>query len=187
MDGLRVPDPIPVPRGRSVGASRRHRIQPRSTPWGLSSYDAESITYTEAQPFFTTVVLQALEVADRFDLALDIIRSRWGNRMVARGATSTYEEWKINGSWRDGEYRRFLRSLSHAWSAHPAEFLARNLVGFKILEPGYETVGITPRAVDFDYEISVPTPYGPIDVVKNGPSVDVSAPEAVRVEREHDR
>ncbi len=146
-------------------------------------YDAESISYTEAQPFFTTVVLQALDVADRFDLALDVVRSRWGDRMVARGATSTYEEWGINGSWRDGEYRGFLRSLSHAWSAHPAEFLTRNLVGFEVLEPGCDAVRIDPHDVGFEYEVSLPTPHGTIEVAKTDTDVDVSAPDTVRVER----
>jgi hypothetical protein len=41
-------------------------------------YESESADYVEAQPFFTSVVLQALDDAGRFDLALDVVRERWG-------------------------------------------------------------------------------------------------------------
>lgn len=146
-------------------------------------YESRSVAYTEAQPFFTTVVLQALDRAGRFDLALEVIRNRWGRRMVERGASSTYEEWGTNGSWRSGEYSGFLRSLSHAWSAHPAEFLIRNVVGVEIAEPGCGKVRLRPRAVPFDYSVALPTPHGPIRVSKSGAEVDVSAPAGVQVLR----
>jgi len=39
-------------------------------------YDDRTTPYTEAQPFFTTFVLQALDRAGRFDLALQIVEDR---------------------------------------------------------------------------------------------------------------
>lgn len=144
-------------------------------------YEKRSISYTEAQPFFTMVVLQALDKAGRFDLALKVIRDRWGKRMVERGASSTYEEWGINGSWRSGEYRGFLRSLSHAWSAHPAEFLICNLIGLEILKPGCRKVRLQPKKVSFDYSAVFPTPLGSIQVVKRETDVQSFIPDGIEV------
>jgi alpha-L-rhamnosidase len=137
--------------------------------------------FTEAQPFFTAVVLDALERAGRVDLALRLIRDRWGERMIARGATSTYEEWYQNGSWRDGEFKGFLRSHSHAWSAYPACFLIRSLMGLEILEPGCRKVCLNPQRVSFDYAVTYPTPPGPITVTCRNGQVDGRVPDGVSV------
>ncbi|WP_248910472.1 family 78 glycoside hydrolase catalytic domain [Halocatena marina] len=144
-------------------------------------YESESVDYVEAQPFFTTVVLQALDDTGRFDLALDVLRERWGERMVERGYTSTLEEWTENGSWRDGEFFGIPRSHSHAWSAHPAEFLVRNLTGFEIIEPGCGTVAFDPKETEFEYEVTIPTPEGPIHVSRTDGKVRIDAPPAVTV------
>jgi len=142
-------------------------------------YERKSVAYTEAQPFFTSVVLKALDRAGRVDLALAVIRDRWGGRMVDRGATSTFEEWGVNGSWRAGAYKGFLRTLSHAWSAGAAEVLTRTLIGLEILEPGCRRVRIDPRPAPFDYDVAFPTPLGPIRVNRSEGNVSVSVPEGV--------
>ena len=136
---------------------------------------------TEAQPFYTTVVLWALDRIGRFDLALRVIRDRWVKRMVDKGATSTYEEWGVNGSWRYGPYHGFLRSHSHAWSACPAEFLIRNLAGLEILEPGCRKIRLSPRQVDFDYRLVFPTPLGNVEVSRRQGRVDWSGPESIMI------
>jgi len=144
-------------------------------------WERRDVPCTEAQPFFTSVVLDALARVGRMDLALAIIRQRWGRRMVERGATSTREEWGINGSWRSGTYRGFLRSLSHAWSAHPAAFLIRSLPGIEIVEPGCRAVRIRTHDVPLDYEVTFPTPLGPIQVIKTGDRIEQSIPEGIEV------
>ncbi|NQT85226.1 family 78 glycoside hydrolase catalytic domain, partial [bacterium] len=144
-------------------------------------YEDKSIDYAEAQPFFTTFALQALDRVGRFDLALEIIDERWGKRMVDRGATSTFEEWGENGSWRDGYFKGILRSHSHAWSACPAEFLIKNLIGLEILEPGCGKVKLAPQDVPFDYEAAYPTPLGVITVKKQGDDTQVDAPEGIEL------
>lgn len=121
---------------------------------------------TEAQPFFMTVVLAALDRAGRTELALELIRERWGKRMLDKGCTSVLEEWYENGSWRDGDFKGFLRSHSHAWSACPADFLIRALIGLEILEPGCARVRIAATPTQFDYDVSFPTPHGSI-LVRN--------------------
>jgi len=145
-------------------------------------YEEKTIASTETQPFFTSVVLQALDQWGRFDLALQVIRDRWGARMVENGAQSTYEEWGINGSWRSGDYKGFLRSLSHAWSAHPAEFLMRNLIGLEILKPGCREVKLDPKKTDFDYRVTFPTPHGPLEVNWENGELDLSGPEGINIQ-----
>ena len=144
-------------------------------------YEEKSIPYTEAQPFFTSVVLKALDRAGRAPLALALIRERWGGRMVDRGATSTFEEWGTNGSWRSGEYHGFLRSLSHAWSACPAEFLIRSLIGLEIIEPGCAKVRLRPHRAPFDYAATFPTPHGPITVRHQNDDFEITVPDGVEL------
>jgi len=138
--------------------------------------------FTEAQPFFMTVVLAALERADRFDLALELVRRRWGRRMVERGATSVYEEWGRNGSWRDGAaYQGFLRSNSHAWSACPAEFLLRGLLQLEILEPGCRKIRWQPRRTPFDYRAVYPTPRGLLGADWSHGEMSLTVPDGIEI------
>ncbi len=138
---------------------------------------------TEAAPFFTMVVLQALDKVGRFDLALRVIRDRWGRRMLARGSGSCHEEWGQNGSWRSGTYQGFMRTLSHAWSAHPAEFLIRNLMGLEIVEPGCRVLRVAPKVLPEGYRAVFPTPHGPVTAECCDGKVTVSSPASVEAVR----
>lgn len=135
---------------------------------------------TEAQPFFTSVVLDALHRIGRTDLALRVIDHRWGRRMVDRGATSCFEEWGINGSWRNGDYSGFMRTLSHAWSAHPATFLISSLPGVRILEPGCSRIGVDPY-LGLDYQAVFPTPLGAVRVEVDQGTAHVTVPPGVEL------
>lgn len=139
--------------------------------------------FTEAQPFYMTIVLSALDHAGRYNLALDLIRHRWGKRMVEQGATSVFEEWYQNGSWRDGTFYGFQRSCSHVWSAIPADYLIRNMLGLTILEPGCKKIHIQPKNVDFDYNITFPTPEGPITLNQTGGVHKLSSPDSITIVR----
>jgi len=141
----------------------------------------DRLPVTEAQPFYMVVVLEGLRRAGRMDLALALIRERWGQRMLARGATSCFEEWGDSGSWRDGSWKGFLRSHSHAWSACPAEFLIRRLAGIEILAPGCAAVAVKPTPVDFAYAVAYPTPRGVITVRHAGGQFDIHVPDGVRL------
>ncbi len=144
-------------------------------------YEDRSVSYTEAQPFFTSVVLRALDRVGRFDLALRLVRRRWGRRFADRGFTSTPEEWTINGTWRDGSFKPIMRTLSHAWSAFPAEFLIKHLAGIEILEPGCSRVRARPRDVQFNYTAAFPTPHGPVQIRHADGEFEFSAPEEVEL------
>lgn len=136
---------------------------------------------TEAQPFFMAVVLAALDRMQRSDVAIKLIRDRWGKRMLDKGATSVYEEWYNNGSWRNGEFDGFLRSHSHAWSACPANFLIRNLIGLEIIEPGCTKIRLAPKEPGFDYEVIFPLPKGNIEVNHQAGKTAIKLPDGVEL------
>jgi hypothetical protein len=137
---------------------------------------------TRAQPFFSVVVLEGLRRIGRTDLALRVIRERWG-RMVAVGATSCFEEWSQDGTWRSGEFYGIYRTHSHAWSACPAEFLIAGLMGLEVLEPGCRRVRLSPWRGDIDWSARHPTPAGTITVSWKGGQLSVDAPPGVAIER----
>jgi len=137
---------------------------------------------TEAQPFFMVVVLQGLQRIGRMDLAIELMKDRWGKRMVDRGATSTYEEWSINGSRRSGAFVPCVRTMSHAWSACPAEFLVRNLMGLEIASPGCEKIRLSPTRLGFDYEAAFPTPKGTVRVICKQGKIETQVPAGVMID-----
>ncbi|RLD08554.1 MAG: hypothetical protein DRI44_09680 [Chlamydiae bacterium] len=143
--------------------------------------EKNDLIFTEAQPFYMAVVLRALDQTDNFPLAISLIRERWGKRMVDKGATSTYEEWYQNGSWRDGDFKGFLRTHSHAWSACPADFLIRRLIGLEILESGCRKIKLSPQKTDFDYDVTFPTPLGEINVINKSGEIKISNPAGIEI------
>jgi hypothetical protein len=142
-------------------------------------------SWTIAQPFFMVVVLEALRRIGRGDLALRLIRERWGVRFLDNGHQSCLEEWTCAGSWRGGEWSGFLRSHSHAWSACAAEYLIRQLPGIEILEPGCKRVRIAPQQTDFAWESRFPTPLGVVRVLRDASGAcRFEAPEEITVDFE---
>jgi hypothetical protein len=101
--------------------------------------------------------------------------------MLARGATSCFEEWSENGSWRTGEFAGFYRTHSHAWSACPAEFLIAGLMGLEILDPGCRRVRLDPHRGETPWSATYPTPRGPISVAWKDGKLTVDAPDGVEV------
>ncbi len=153
-------------------------------------YIEKNIYYTEAQPFFTAFVLKALKKSGRMDIVLEIIKERWGGRMVAKGAKSTYEEWYLNGSWRggefdnnadSGEFKGIMRTASHAWSTYPAEFLIKDLAGIEIIEPGCKKIKVRPFKTTFDYKSCYPTPHGNVSVEWNQADITIEKPDEIEI------
>lgn len=139
---------------------------------------------TEATPYFSSVILKALSRAQRTDLAIQLIRDRWGRRMLDTGSTSTNEEWSVHGSWRNGgEFLPIMRTLSHAWSAFPARWLPEYLAGVCILDPGCSRLSVRPAQTEFDWKSRFPTPHGIVTVASAGGSITVEAPESITIER----
>lgn len=142
------------------------------------------LRFTEAQPFYMAVVLPALAGVGRIDLALDLIRRRWGRRMLDIGATSVFETWHENGRWTSGAFTGIMNSHSHAWSACPADFLIRHILGLRILEPGCKKVQLAPACTDFSYEVVFPTPWGAIKAECREGKVSLSVPRSIAVKRQ---
>jgi len=182
-------DPTPPP---GVGLTEHSNLAPLA--FGLADpaqsasildhlYDSADADFLEAEPFFCHVVLRGLRNAGRTDLALDLIRERWGGRMLDKGHSSVVEEWNPSGSFRGSgnRYYGIFRTLSHAWSGCPAEFLVHHLTGFEVVEPGCAAVRLAPFEADFDYAVNLPTPRGDIAVTRKSGRTDVNAPDAIEV------
>ena len=133
---------------------------------------------TEAQPFFATFSIKALLKYDEPALAYTIIQ-KWLDRMIARGATTTYEEWDRYGSRRYGDFNGIMRSQSHAWSAYPAEYMLRDLVGFEILTPGCGKLRFKLHNTGFDFDAKFTIPQGPVTVCCKGGKATISVPGGV--------
>lgn len=148
-------------------------------------YEDRDVEFLQAQPFYCVVVLEALRRAGRMDLALQLIRDRWGRRFVQKGYSSTLEEWLPSASWRGpgNSFYGIYRSYSHAWSAAAGEFLVRQLPGFEIIEPGCRKVRLAPAETEFDYTATIPTPLGEITVTRKAGRTDVQAPEGIEIDR----
>ena len=77
--------------------------------------------------------------------------------MIAKGMKTCPENF-------DSKEKR-SRSAAHSWSASPAIFLVREVLGVRPLEPGYRKFTVDPKPGDLSRARGeVPTPYGPIRV-----------------------
>lgn len=131
-------------------------------------YD-KTISYVEACPFLSLYTLKAANLAGKTELALSIIQEKWYQRFVQIGLSTTAEEWSMNGSYRRKEFVPIFRSLSHAWSAGPAEFMIKDLNKIRIVEPGGKKVEVTLMKLSSDYEVVYPLVHGSIKITqKNG-------------------
>ena len=139
--------------------------------------------------FYGYYMLEALALNGNHQDALDIMRTYWG-AMLDLGATTFWEdfhmEWLTNarriddpsflteetptktdvhGANGDYCYKGFRHSLCHGWSGGPCAWLAQEVLGIHIVEPGCRKVRITPHLGDLQFaEGTYPTPYGVIHV-----------------------
>ncbi len=136
-----------------------------------------------ANTFYSHFVYRALCRAGRFDLALALMRDRYG-RMLARGATTLWESFDPTAS------------LCHGFSATPVYQLSTEVLGVYPLEPGFARFRIAPQLVDLSRARGVfPTVRGDIAVawqrdahglemeltVPDGTSAEVEAPQGFRL------
>ena len=153
--------------------------------------------------FQSYYILRAAAKTAGIEPALAMLKEYYGG-MLKAGATTFWEDfdldWLRDGSRIDkvlqpGEYDihsdngRFCyvglrHSLCHGWSAGPAAFLAENILGIEIIEPGCRKVRIQPQLGHLQWvEGTYPTPYGVISVeakrVGDQVITDVQLPEGV--------
>lgn len=138
--------------------------------------------------------------------ALKLLEEYYGG-MLDMGATTFWEDFNIdwlgNASPIDdfvpedradihGDngafcYQGFRHSLCHGWSSAPTAFLAEEVLGIHIAEPGCRTIRLTPCLGDLEWaEGTYPTPYGVMSVScrrreDGGVAVSYEAPDGVTV------
>jgi alpha-L-rhamnosidase len=132
-------------------------------------------------PWFLFFTCEALHAAGRTDLVLRILREQW-RRMLDLGATSFWETFPALG-----EGGHWSRSLCHGWSAAPAYFLSRLVLGVRPLAPGQTVIEVAPHTVGLQWaKGTVPTPLGDVRVAwrrrdDGGVDLDVTAPQGIEV------
>lgn len=141
----------------------------------------KELVFVEACPFLGFYTLRALAKVKRVDLALEMIKEKWYGRFVAKGILSTVEEWSMNGSYRNGTFLPIFRSLSHAWSAGPAEFLLKDLNQIKVLEPGGKKVSVIPQTLPMDYRLVYPLQNGEVEIIQKDGTVRCEAHGMIEV------
>jgi hypothetical protein len=105
-----------------------------------------------ANTFFSHFVYAALAKAERFDLALALMRERFG-AMLAAGATSLWEGFEPH------------TSLAHGFSSTPTWQLSRYVLGIAPCAPGFAQARIAPYLGDLEFARGVhPTRLGDVAV-----------------------
>jgi hypothetical protein len=123
--------------------------------------------------------------------------------MLDRGATTFWEDFDMDwleGSGRIDEipapgekdlhadygkycYKGLRHSCCHGWSSGVVSWAVEELLGLKVLAPGYQKVSVTPRLDSLgEIEASIPTPHGDIFVsAKRGCAPVIRVPEGVEL------
>lgn len=122
-----------------------------------------------ANTFYSHFVYRALARAGRFDLALRLMRDRYGP-MLRRGATTLWESFEPTAS------------LCHGFSATPVYQLSTEVLGVAPLEPGFRRFRLAPTPVDLTWARgTVPTVRGDVAVTwqRDGDRIriDVTVPD----------
>ena len=158
--------------------------------------------------FYGYYMLEAMSAAGEQRRALGTVRDFWGG-MLDVGATSFWEDFDLawtNGCFRIDEmpavgkkdihgdygnycYKGFRHSLCHGWSAGPAAWCFRRVLGIEILEPGCKRLRIRPDLGDLAWaEGAFALPTGEAVKVRvrhvqsGAPEVEITKPGWVEVE-----
>ena len=129
----------------------------------------EEASVVLANTFYSHFVYRALARAGRFDLALNLMRERYGP-MLRRGATTLWESFAPTAS------------LCHGFSATPVYQLSAEVLGVTPLAPGFRRFRLAPQPVDLAWARGiVPTIHGDIAVEwereREQIRIDVTVPE----------
>ncbi|WP_309121711.1 family 78 glycoside hydrolase catalytic domain [Paenibacillus sp.] len=137
-------------------------------------------------PFMSFFYYEALEATGREALMLDDIRRNFG-QMIDNGATTCWEMYP-NFAENRANPDQLTRSHCHAWSAGPAYFLGRSVLGVRREELGWKKVRIEPTPCGLTWARgAVPLPNGGAVEVQwridgNEMTLRVSAPEGIELD-----
>jgi len=117
----------------------------------------------QTEPYFSFYLVEALARNGLAADALAFLRRRWG-AMLDQGATTFWEEWQRNGTFRGGRWTPRPRSHCHAWSAAPTAWLSRYVLGVRVEQYGGPII-IEPNPCGLaEASGVVPTAYGPVAI-----------------------
>jgi len=137
-------------------------------------------------PFMSFFYYEALEATGREARMLDDIRKNFG-LMIEHGATTCWEMYP-NFAENRANPDQLTRSHCHAWSAGPAYFLGRSVLGVKRDDLGWKRVRIEPTPSGLTWARgAVPLPNGGTVEVQwriegNAMTLRASAPENVALD-----
>ncbi len=140
-------------------------------------------------PFMSFFLYEVLEKLEEYDQLVDDIRMNYG-QMIDHGATTCWEMYPDSPINRANP-NMLTRSHCHAWSAAPAYFFGRVLLGVKAVDPGWKKVIVQPQPCGIEWASgSVPVPdAGQIDVAwhvsdSNEMVIKVTHPVTIEVDVE---
>ncbi len=159
-------------------------------------------------PWFGFYVLQARALAGDYSGGLDLIREYWGG-MLELGATSFWEHfdiaWTQNAArideltppgkhdvhveYGDYSFKGLVQSLCHGWGGGPTAWLSQEVLGIRVIEPGFKKIRIEPHLGDLNFARGTfPTPFGLIRVdhsrkADGSVKVHYEVPAGVEVEK----
>ncbi len=135
-------------------------------------------------PWFGFYVLQVRAQAGDYSGCLDLIRNYWGG-MLDLGATTFWEHFDIawtqnaarideltppgkhdvHAEYGDFSFKGLVQSLCHGWGGGPTAWLSREVLGIRVIEPGFKKIRIEPHLGDLVFARGTfPTPLGLIRV-----------------------
>lgn len=175
--------------------------------WMNEDKAADEILKNKAEGFSTFMSYYLLKAASKKDMpaTLSALKEYYGG-MLSVGATTFWEDFDVkwlknacpldrvpekgkkdihadNGAFC---YKGLRHSLCHGWSSAPTAFLAEEVLGIKILEPGCKKIAIKPDLGSLSFaKGTYPTPYGIISVectsAEGAVTVSYSVPEEIEV------
>ena len=130
---------------------------------------------TDLQPYFMHYLFEALKKTGLYkDYAMPQLR-RW-SVMTDECSKGLQEGW-----FKPEESYSF--DHSHAWGGTPAYQLPTAVTGFKMLEPGFKKISLSPELFDLEFaNVKIPTPLGEIVVkLKKGEEPFISVPDGIEL------
>lgn len=125
-------------------------------------------------PFFLHNVYRLLADMGKYDVILDSIKRDYGS-MLDDGIRTTTETFNKPGESNS-------RSYCHSWSAYPAAYFKRYILGINPVKPGFAEFSITPHLCGLEYaEGSVPTPHGEISVKISKDKIEYTCPKECKI------
>ena len=163
----------------------------------LNSLDDSAHGFSTFMSYF---ILKAISKLNS-DKAIKLIKEYYGG-MLSVGATSFFEDfdidWFNNSSRIDelvkeeeidihGDYGRFCyiglrHSLCHGWSSGVYAYFIEEIIGLKVIEPGFKKIEVKPNLMGLKkIDAIIPTPYGNIEIKINENDVNIKVPKEIEL------